>query len=71
MTSDVAVGDEDHEPGAGVAPCDAEVWQPGVVAEGDLSGAVDAVAAHPVAVSIEAGIPTSAAPDGRFRLRRL
>jgi hypothetical protein len=42
---DVAVGDEEHDAGAGVAAPDAEVQQLGSVAKGDLAGLVDAVSA--------------------------
>ena len=46
--SDVAVGDEEHDAGAGVASSDPEVAEDGCVAEGDLAVFVDAVASDPV-----------------------
>jgi hypothetical protein len=44
----VAVGDEEHDAGAGIASADAEVPELGLVAEGDDAAGVDAVAADPV-----------------------
>jgi nucleotide-binding universal stress UspA family protein len=46
--SDVAVGDEEQDVGAGVAAADAEVAEPGLVAQRDVAAAVDAVPADPV-----------------------
>jgi hypothetical protein len=42
--ADVAVGDEQHDPGAGVAAADAEVAELGLVAQRDVAAAVDAIA---------------------------
>ncbi len=44
----VAVGDEEHDAGAGVAAADAEVAELGLVAQGDVAAGVDAVAADAV-----------------------
>jgi hypothetical protein len=46
--ADVAVGDEQQDVGAGVGSSDADVVQPAVVAQGDDTGVVDAVAADPL-----------------------
>src|SRR4029450_1451612 len=46
--ADVPVGDEEQDAGAGVGAADADVNEPGVVAQGDLAGLVDAIPANPV-----------------------
>jgi hypothetical protein len=44
----VLVGDEEQDAGAGVSAADTDVDEFGPVAEGDLAGLVDAIAANPV-----------------------
>jgi hypothetical protein len=46
--SDVAVGDQEQDPGAVPVAADGEVAELGAVAEGDLAGFVDAVTAYSV-----------------------
>jgi hypothetical protein len=45
--SDVEVGDEHQDLRAGESPSEADVVQPGVVADGDAAGLVDGVGADP------------------------
>src|SRR4051812_1142166 len=62
----VAVGDEQHDAGAGVAAADAEVSELGLIARGAVAAAVDAIAAD----SVLGGHSDSGAAGGPWCGRR-